>query len=113
MSDETLPGFLGPVRPWGETGCAHSEHDGDWNNTCGLPGAWHIMWTDSGECSVCCHKHAVECPFVKKAFQVHKLLPDCTMPGARWYKEEGVCRWEPDITDEPPMRKAAKELVLV
>ena len=113
MSEEDRPTYLGPERPVGETACAHTEHGGNWNNTCGEAGIWHVMWTWSGESSVCCDVHRNECPHVNHAVQVHRLLPDCTMPGAVWYKEEGVCRWEPEITDEPPLRKVEKELELV
>ena len=113
MSAEELPSFLGPVRPWNERTCVHTEHGGNWSEVCGQPGKWHVMWTGSGESSTCCDTHRIECPFVRLAVQVHKLLPDCTMPGAIWYKEEGVCRWEPEITDEPPLRKVGKELEFV
>lgn len=110
---EDLPLYLGPQRPWNERTCAHTEHDSNWENVCGAEAVWHIMWTNSGESSSCCDQHRRDCRFVALAVQVHKLLPDCTMPGAVWYKEEGVCRWEPEITDEPPVRKVEKELELV
>jgi hypothetical protein len=101
---DNLPPFLGPMRPWGERTCFHSPHGGTFDELCGAEGAWHIMWTQTGESSVCCEHHRHECKLVRHAVQVHKLLPDCTMPGAMWYKEEGVCRWEPPMTDEPEPR---------
>jgi hypothetical protein len=108
-----LPPYLGPPRPSGEGICVHTEHDGNWENVCGRKAVWHVMWTASGESSPCCNHHRHNCKFVQLAVQVHKLLPDCTMPGAVWYKDEGVCRWEPPMTDEPPMRRVEKELELV
>lgn len=68
------------------------------HKTCKKPAVIHIAWEWVGEREVdngyACEEHRHEAITRWSPAQHHALGACCGMPGARWYPQENICRYE-------------------
>jgi hypothetical protein len=76
---------------------------------CGKPARFHVIWSaETMENSYTCLNHAREATERWRSDFYHEVGPCCGMPGARFFLDENVCRYE----DGLPIIEWAREAVV-
>ncbi|MFD5491565.1 hypothetical protein ACFWH4_01155 [Streptomyces sp. NPDC127091] len=107
---------MDPFAPLGRTMDVGSQHctysPGDIPaNDCGETAAWHILWDPNGDAGLACGPHMGTARHRFVFVDVHRVGPDCNMPGTAWSFDEKRCIYpgEPDAiaaAAEMPAREA-------
>lgn len=75
---------------------------------CGEPAVAHAFWNDDAppDNSYVCAVHKEEAVEVYRPWRMHDLGNDCGMPGAKFFSEENVCRYDgEEVAQEPEVRE--------